>query len=72
MAGNETIDALGQNLSELRIAEEEILVYVGESKFTCRKQILIENSKYFEALFNFDSDRKEVSKYIKSFYNYFF
>ena len=62
MAANETIDCLEENLSKLNIAEEEILVFVGETKFTSRKHILTENSKYFEALFNFDPEKKEVNK----------
>ena len=70
MAANETIDCLEENLSKLNIAEEEILVFVGETKFTSKKHILTENSKYFEALFNFDPEKKEVSKncYIEYIY----
>ena len=53
-------DDLISDFAHVKLQDEDIKIFVGNSEFSCNKDILISSSKYFEALFNFDEDRKEV------------
>ena len=60
MASAKNEDMLEEELVELSL-DDQIIVYVENAEFKCKRNVLIRHSRYFQALFNFDPDKTEVT-----------